>query len=164
MSIRSLFFEPISRKARAAQLRADGRRNEVAGYPGFAEVCFHTAELLDPTPREKPAEPAKQGRRSRQDRAVSLYDGACTGRMPARNPPRSNLPQHAPNSKAPITVVKSQESSGVHHNRSGVPRSGRGASHLARPANPRQASATASTDGARRGLGASSYVAKQIQR
>lgn len=55
-------FEPINHKVRAAKHRKAAREAEAYGLPGLAEVDWAMAELLDPTPREKPVENRRQQR------------------------------------------------------------------------------------------------------
>ena len=53
-------YEPISKKARAAQYRADAIECERRGYPGFAAVNRELADWIDPPPREAPEAPRRR--------------------------------------------------------------------------------------------------------
>ncbi len=47
-------YEPLNRKTRASQLRKDAQENHDAGFPGFAQVAWETAAMIDPWIAETP--------------------------------------------------------------------------------------------------------------
>ncbi len=58
-------YETISRKARATQYRHDAKECHHAGYSDFAAINNEMAELLDPTPRERPQRDTRAPREKR---------------------------------------------------------------------------------------------------
>jgi hypothetical protein len=92
--MRHSMFETVDRKKRAEQLRADAMECKRAGFHGFAEVNWDTADWLHPRDPDPEVE-AQEQPRSFKKRPAPVQSAIHGGTNASKPAPTPNQPSHS---------------------------------------------------------------------